>query len=137
MTTPLGITVQLDTTFAQAVQRTREVLKAEGFGILTEVDLQATFREKLGREFPPYLILGACNPPLAFRALSAEPQVGLMLPCNVTVEARPAGGVVVRMVDPTILMSAGMLGASPALSEVASDARVRLERAARALGGRG
>ena len=133
MATPLGITVRLDAPFAQAVQRAREALKAEGFGVLTEVDLQATFREKLGREFPQYVILGACNPALAFRALSAEPQVGLLLPCNVTVEATPAGGAVVRMVDPNLLLSAGALAASPALSEVATDARARLERAARAL----
>lgn len=133
MATSLGITVQLDAPFDQAVQRTREAVKAEGFGVLTEIDLRATFREKLDREFPPYVILGACNPPLAFRALSAEPQVGLLLPCNVTVEAIPAGGAVVRMVDPSLLLSAGALAASPALSEVANDARARLERAARAL----
>ena len=133
MAASLGITVQLDAPFAQAVQRTREALKSEGFGVLTEIDLRATFREKLDREFPPYVILGACNPPLAFRALSAEPQVGLLLPCNVTVEATPAGGAVVRMVDPILLLSAGTLAASPALSKVANDARARLERAARAL----
>ena len=74
------------------MQRTREALKVEGFGVLTEIDMQAAFKEKLGRDFRPSPLLGACNPPLAFAALSADPEVGLMLPCNVTVEAADDGG---------------------------------------------
>ena len=83
----VGFDVELPLTFNDAVGRVRDALKHEGFGILTEIDLQAAFREKLGRDFRPYVILGACNPPLAFSAISADPAVGLLLPCNVTVES--------------------------------------------------
>jgi uncharacterized protein (DUF302 family) len=86
MSEQLGFRVDLPLTFEAAAIRVREVLKQEGFGVLTEVDLRAAFREKLGREFRPYVILGACNPPLAFRAISADPSIGLLLPCNVTLE---------------------------------------------------
>lgn len=120
-----------------AVARVTAALKAEGFGVLTSIDLRAAFKEKLGAEFRGYTILGACNPPLAHRALGAEPLVGLMLPCNVTVEDAPDGGSVVRFINPDAMMGVGSLGASPALAEVARDARARLERVAKALGGVG
>jgi uncharacterized protein (DUF302 family) len=80
MAESLGLEVALRESFAAALTRTREALKAEGFGILTEVDLQQIFRDKLGQEFRPYVMLGACNPPLAYRALSSAPEVGLLLP---------------------------------------------------------
>ncbi len=87
MPSHLGFEIELPLTFGDVVGRVKEALKQEGFGILTEIDLQSAFREKLGREFRPYVILGACNPPLAFSAISADPAVGLLLPCNVTVES--------------------------------------------------
>ena len=86
----LGFTAHVTLPFGAAVERTRTALKAEGFGIISEIDMQAAFKEKLGRDFRPFVILGACNPPLAFAAISTDPEVGLLLPCNVTVEATSA-----------------------------------------------
>jgi uncharacterized protein (DUF302 family) len=132
-TASLGRSVRLDAPFDSAMQRTRDALKAEGFGVLTEIDVKGTFKEKLGQEFRPYVILGACNPQLAFRALTVEPQVGLLLPCNVTVETESKGTTLVRLVDPISLLGTDTLGPSPELEEVAAEARTRLERVARAL----
>jgi uncharacterized protein (DUF302 family) len=126
MSSSIGPAVELRVDFATAVVRTREALKAEGFGILTEIDLAAAFHEKLGREFRPYVILGACNPPLAYAAINADPAVGLLLPCNVTVEASGADRATVRLTDPTALL-AGIAGGSE-LERVAQDARTRLLR---------
>ena len=134
MTTSLGMEVRLEIPFEAALARTREALKAEGFGVLTEIDMQAAFKDKLGRVFRPYVILGACNPPLAHRALSADPEVGLLLPCNVTVEAEDTGEVVVRVLDPERLMAAAALAGSAELALVAKDAGERLRRVALALG---
>jgi uncharacterized protein (DUF302 family) len=97
MTTNLGLDIELPLAFGDAVARVKDALKQEGFGILTEIDLQAAFREKLGREFRPYVILGACNPPLAYSAINADPAVGLLLPCNVTVESVGEQRTVVRL----------------------------------------
>jgi uncharacterized protein (DUF302 family) len=133
MATSLGLEVSLSDSYEEAVARTREALKAEGFGVLTEVDLRQAFRDKLGEEFRPYLMLGACNPPLAYRALGSAPEVGLLLPCNVTVEARPEGGSLIRLVNPDLLLSAGRLADRPELQEIATDARMRLERVADSL----
>jgi uncharacterized protein (DUF302 family) len=133
MRTLLGTEVKLDLPFDLALARTREALKAEGFGVLTEVDLQAAFKEKLGRAFRPYVILGACNPPLAHTAVSADPEVGLLLPCNVTVEADPGGGSVVRLVDPERLLTTAALDGSAVVGGVARDAGERLRRVAGAL----
>ena len=108
-------------------------LKTEGFGVLTRIDVRATMKEKLGEDFRPYVILGACNPPLAHKALSAEPLMGLMLPCNVTVEEDPAGGSLARLVNPEIMLLAGSLRDNEALRQVAQEAKVRLERVASAL----
>lgn len=133
MAEPLGFEVALRESFPDALARTREALKAEGFGILTEVDLRQTFRDKLGQEFRPYVMLGACNPPLAYRALSDAPEVGLLLPCNVTVEARLDGGSLVRLANPDLLLSVGRLADRPQLQEIAADARQRFERVAASL----
>jgi uncharacterized protein (DUF302 family) len=133
MAESLGFEVSVPLAFEAAVASTREALKAEGFGILTEIDLRAAFKEKLGREFRPYMILGACNPPLAFAAVTADPAVGLLLPCNVTVEAQDAGHAMVRLTDPQALLAAGPAGLSKALTDVATDARQRMERVLQAL----
>ena len=133
MRTLLGMEVKLDVPFDVALARTREALKTEGFGVLTEVDLQAAFKEKLGRAFRPYVILGACNPPLAHAAVSADPEVGLLLPCNVTVEADADGGSVVRLVDPERLLTTAALDGSAIVGGVAKDAGDRLRRVAGAL----
>lgn len=133
MRTLLGMEVKLDVPFEVALARTREALKTEGFGVLTEIDLQAAFKEKLGRSFRPYVILGACNPPLAHTAVSADPEVGLLLPCNVTVEADADGGSVVRLVDPERLLTTAALDGSPIIGGVAKDAGERLRRVAGAL----
>jgi uncharacterized protein (DUF302 family) len=114
-----------------AVARTKAVLQDEGFGVLSEIDMRAKLKEKLGVDHPRYVILGACNPPLAYKALQAEPEVGLLLPCNVIVYESGANESVVSAVDPAAML--GVVGRNPAMEEVASDARARLERAIAAL----
>jgi len=129
----LGKDIHLNADHADAVVRVTAALKDQGFGVLTSIDLKAAFKEKIGTDFRPYTILGACNPPLAHRALSAEPLVGLMLPCNVTVEAAPGGGSIVRFINPDAMLGVGRLGEHPAIGEVAKDAKARLELVAAAL----
>jgi uncharacterized protein (DUF302 family) len=123
--------VDLDVDHPEALRLTKEALRTEGFGVLTEIDVQATLKEKLGVEFRSYTILGACNPPLAHRALGADPEVGLLLPCNVIVYDRGAGaGSLVSLVDPI-----SMLGdvTDPELQSVAQEAHARLARVAEVL----
>jgi uncharacterized protein (DUF302 family) len=126
-----GMTVRTPAPFAQTVGRVRDALKAQGFGVLTEIDVQATLREKLGEQMEDYLILGACNPPLAHRALAADRHIGLLLPCNVVVRA-DGGETVVEALDPHAMMS---LAAEPALQPVADEAAVRLRAALDSLAG--
>ena len=116
-----------------AIEKVTTALKAEGFGILTRIDVHTTLKEKLGADFRPYAILGACNPPLAHKALSHKGEVGLMLPCNVTVEAAPGGGCIARIGDPKAMMTVGEFDRDPVFQEVAGEARRRLERVAAAL----
>lgn len=111
--------------FADAVARVRETLKDEGFGVLAEIDVQATLRQKLGEETDPYLILGACNPPYAHRALQAEPELGTLLPCNVVVYEHE-GITHVSAADPVALL--GIVG-NPALDGIAAQVREKIERA--------
>lgn len=133
MSQNLGFDVELSLAFDDAVGRVKEALKQEGFGILTEIDLRAAFREKLGREFRPYVILGACNPPLAFSAINADPAVGLLLPCNVTVESVENQRTIVRLTNPEALLATTALVASPELAAVARDAHERMVRVRDAL----
>lgn len=120
-----GLTVNLKTDMATAEQIVTEALKAEGFGILTEIDVKATLKQKIDVDFRPYKILGACNPPLAHRALETVPVVGLLLPCNVTVSYIDDNTTQISMVDPLGMM--GFLDNSE-LEPVAKEARERLER---------
>ncbi|HXH95668.1 MAG TPA: DUF302 domain-containing protein [Gaiellaceae bacterium] len=113
--------------FADAIARVRETLKEEGFGVLTEIDVRATLREKLGAETDPYVILGACNPPYAHEALAREPQLGALLPCNVVVHER-AGVTNVFAVDPAAML--GIVG-NPALEPIADEISAKVERALR------
>jgi len=124
----MGFEVQVPLAFAAAKDATRDALKTEGFGILTEIDLEAAFKEKLGRDFRPYAILGACNPALAFAAVTADPTIGLLLPCNVTVEAIDAAHSMVRLVDPQAMLSSSPAASAPELKQVADDASQRMGR---------
>ena len=124
----LGFDLELSLAFNDALGRVKDALKQEGFGILTEIDLRAAFREKLGREFQPYVILGACNPPLAFSAVSADPSVGLLLPCNVTVESVGEQRTIVRLTNPEALLATTALVRSTELASVARDAHERMVR---------
>ncbi|HEX6314568.1 MAG TPA: DUF302 domain-containing protein [Gemmatimonadaceae bacterium] len=133
MSQSLAYTVHVPMDFEAAAEATRTALKAEGFGVLTEIDLQATFREKLNREFRRYTILGACNPPLAYAAVTADPAVGLLLPCNVTLEELGPAATLVRLTDPRAMLSAAPGGLSPAVQDVAAEATARMERVAREL----
>lgn len=124
--TSYGISVPCRLPFQQAVDATKEALAKEGFGVLTEIDVPATFKKKLGLEFRPYLILGACNPPLAHRALSAELDLGLLLPCNVIVYASDTPGeCAVAAMDPVAALS---LANNDNIRPIAHEVRARLER---------
>ncbi len=133
MTQEIGFEVHLDLPYEAALEKVIAALKTEGFGVLTRIDVQATLKEKLGEDFRPYSILGACNPSLAHRALKTDPVVGLMLPCNVTVEADPLGGSLARIANPEMMLAVGTLENNETLQEVATTARVKLERVAEAL----
>lgn len=118
--------------FEAVLQRVLDALKAEGFGVLSDIDIQKAMREKLGKDMPPHRILGACNPPLAYKALQAEIDIGLLLPCNVTVRQGTGDEVIVGFLNPDLMVQ---LTANPALQEVAEDASVRLHRVRDALQG--
>lgn len=120
-----GTSVTVERPHAHVVEEVRAALKEQGFGVLTEIDVQATLREKLGEETGPYLILGACNPPLAHRALTADPSIGLLLPCNVVVREHE-GHTVVEALDPNVMIE---VTGEPELSAVAAEASVRLAAA--------
>lgn len=125
-TSPYGFAVRVGLPYDDAVQRTRDELAREGFGVLTEIDVAATLKKKLDVDFRPYVILGACNPPLAHQALSAEPDIGLLLPCNVVVRAGDREGTSeVLAMDPQAALA---LAGNPAVGPLASEVRARLQR---------
>ena len=130
MQTKLGMAVRLKADFGAAVTQVTEALKSEGFGVLTEIDVKETMKKKLGEDYSPFKILGACNPILAHRALMISPEASLLLPCNVVVRQLEGGETEVSLVDPLEMM--GVLG-KPELQAVAQEARVRLERVAASL----
>ena len=131
MATDIGFRTKLDLPYEQAVQKTTDALMAEGFGVLTQIDVQATLKQKINADFRRYVILGACNPTLAYRALSANLDVGLLLPCNVTVYEE-GNRTVVAAVNPVEML--GILKGNQVMQEVAVEAKTRLQRAIASLG---
>ena len=129
----IGFEVHLELSYEKAIERVTEELKVEGFGVLTKIDVKETLKKKGAGDFRPYVILGACNPQLAHRALIADPIIGLMLPCNVTVESDEEGGSIVRIINPIHMMGIGRLGEDPNICPVAEEAYEKLERVAQAL----
>ena len=125
--TEYGIRRTVALPWEKALARIRETLKDQGFGILTEIDLKEKLKEKIGVDIKPYVILGACNPPLAYKALQAEPEIGLLLPCNVIVYEIDGHSSVVAAIDPDTMVE--LVGDDVAIAAVARDARQRLERA--------
>ena len=130
--TNMAFEVLIGAPYDEALEKVIESLKEEGFGVLTRIDVHDTLKAKLGVDFRKYAILGACNPPLAHKALSARPDAGLMLPCNVIVE-EDGDRTLVRIVDPAAMMQAGGLAGDPAMEEVGGEAGARLKRVAEAL----
>ena len=131
--TPYGFGLTVDLPFKEAESLTRSALAAEGFGVLCEIDVHATLHAKLGVDIGPYLILGVCNPPLAHRALTADRDAGLLLPCNVVLYgAEQPGHTVVAVLDPQGVLA---LSHNEALVPLAAEAKERLQRAVRALEG--
>ena len=125
-----GISVRMAVPFPEAVRRVREALAAQGFGVLTEIDVRATLHEKLGEDMEDYLILGACNPPLAHQALTADRKVGLLLPCNVVIRSGH-GETIIEALDPQIMAE---IAGQAALRPVAAEAAARIRAALAAIG---
>jgi uncharacterized protein (DUF302 family) len=113
------------TSFEETIARATEALAKEGFGVLTEIDVAATLKKKLGKEMPPYRILGACNPQFAHRAIEMEPQIGALLPCNVVVRVDSGGATIVEIMDPDAVLKLVDL---PGIGAIASEVRARLVR---------
>ena len=121
-------TVPVSGTQDEVIDRVTEALKGEGFGVLTRIDMDKAFAEKLGVEFRPYVILGACNPGLAHRALTGRPDIGLLLPCNVVVDDQGDGRSLVRFIDPMEMLDAPRYEGDAELAAVAEEAKERLAR---------
>jgi len=129
---PYGFSIELNLPLDRAIEAVREALKSEGFGVLTEIDVRTTLKEKIGADFQPYVILGACNPSLAFRALQDDIDIGMLLPCNVTVREEADGRTIISAFDPNVM---ARLSPSAGLKEVARLAREKLERVLEGLSG--
>lgn len=129
----IALATTMHTSFDDAVERTRQALAAQGFGVLTEIDVRATLKEKLGADMEDYLILGACNPPLAHRAVNADRQIGLLLPCNVVVRVDPehADTMLVEAMNPQLLVD---VTGEPALRPIADEVTTKLQAVIDALG---
>jgi uncharacterized protein (DUF302 family) len=125
MNTPYGLSVDVDLPYDLALEKVTEALKAEGFGVLTTIDVKTTMKAKLDIDFRRYVILGACNPALAHRALSEELEIGLLLPCNLIVYERDGGGATISAMNALAAMS---FTGNPALEPIAQEASARLER---------
>jgi len=125
----IAFSVKLNASYDEAVRKATDALKTEGFGVLTSIDVKETLKQKIGADFRRYIILGACNPALAHRALCADLDVGLLLPCNVSVYEEGSHSVV-SIVDPKTMLS---IMTNPALQPIAEEARVKLQRVAQAL----
>jgi uncharacterized protein (DUF302 family) len=125
-----SIRTTVDWSYEDAIPKVTEALQKEGFGVLTQIDVRATIQKKLGKDFPKYVILGSCNPQLAYQALSAETEIGLLLPCNVIVYENPEGRTVVAAQDPEAALE--VVG-NPAVAPVAKQARERLVRVIQSL----
>ncbi|WP_420878819.1 DUF302 domain-containing protein [Rhodococcus sp. (in: high G+C Gram-positive bacteria)] len=125
----LGLSTRLDTEFDDAIAKTRAALQEQGFGVLTEIDMQATLKAKIGAEMEQYVILGACNPQLAHRAVGVDRQIGLLLPCNVVVRS-DGDGVIVEAMNPALMVA---VTDEPGLEAVAAEATTRLQAAIDAL----
>lgn len=133
MSEEIGIEVRVNHSFQETLDLIQEALNVEGFGVLTSIDVQKTMKEKLDIDFRPYMILGACNPPLAHRVLTQDAVAGLLLPCNVTVEADTDASSIVRIANPEVILGVGSLEQNKEVSAVAREARLRLERVAEAM----
>ena len=129
----LGFEVHINVPYEKALERVLDALKTEGFGVVTKIQIHDIFKEKLGREFRQYSILGACNPQLAYRALSQRADVGLLLPCNITIERASARSTIVRIANPNALVAAGGLEDDGSMQDVAAEALARLSRVAESL----
>ena len=127
-----GFELVLSMPFENAREVLINTLKEEGFGVLTEIDVKATMKEKLDKEFRPYRILGVCNPPLAYKALSTDPRIGLLLPCNVTIEENE-NGTLVRIINPDMMLTSFKTTENETFEEIASDASKRLQKVIGAL----
>ncbi len=130
MNTKYGFGKTVEASFDTAIENVTQALQKEGFGVLTDIDVAATLKKKLNQDMSPYRILGACNPALAHRALTAEPSIGLLLPCNVVVRQDDGGQVQVEFMDPNAVLD---LVSKPEVHQLASEVRQKLERVLQAL----
>ena len=131
MTVEYGFRTKLALSYTDSIAQIKQALQSEGFGILSEIDVAATLKKKLGVDYKPYIILGACNPNLAYQGLQSEPELGLLLPCNVIVYDNGDGSSTVSIVDPIQMLG---VVANPALQPIAEEANRRLRRALESLG---